>query len=132
MLQVKEDKADAEVLQKMNANLEEQLREKNEHLVGLEQELDSKNSMRLKKYRDVHVRHAQVNNYIEMFDEMVASVRANINEKQLTTVRCLDFLLEKTVEDNFEEVDNLQSELFSGSLSDDFKLLNSRLARVMN
>lgn len=127
---MKDDKADAEALQKMKISLEEHLREKIEHLNGLEQELDSKNSVRLKKYRDVHVRHAQVNNYIDMFDQMASNVRMNIEEKQKIIARCLDFLLEKAVEENFEEVDNLQSELSSGSLSDEFKLLNSRLIRV--
>lgn len=128
---MKDDKTDAEALQKMKTTLEEQLREKTEHLNGLEQELDSKNSVRLKKYRDVHIRHAQVNNYIDMFDQVASNVRGNIDEKQKVIARCLDFLLEKAVEENFEEVDNLQSELASGSLTDEFKLLNSRLTRVI-
>lgn len=129
---MKENKADAEALQKMKTTLEEQLREKTEHLNGLEQELDTKNSVRLKKYRDVHVRHAQVNNYINMFDQMTANLKASIREKENIIARCLDFSLEKVVAENFEEVDNLQSELTSGSLADEFKLLNSRLSRVKN
>lgn len=131
-MQVKDDKADTEALQKMKIHLQEQLQEKIEHLNGLEQELDSKNSLRLKKYRDVHVRHAQVNNYIDMFDEMTANLKSNIEDKQKVIARCLDFLLEKVVEENFEEVDNLQSEFSSGSLIDEYKLLNSRLTRVKN
>lgn len=114
----------------MKISLEEQLREKSDHLNGLEQELDSKNSVRLKKYRDVHVRHAQVNNYINMFDQMKANLIANIEEKQVVITRCLDFSLEKAVEENFEEMDNLQSEISSGNITEQFKILNSRLMRV--
>lgn len=110
--------------------MEEQLREKIEHLNGLEQELDSKNSVRLKKYRDVHVRHAQVNNYIDMFDQMTINLKTSIMEKQKIIARCLDFLLEKAVEENFEEVDNLQNKLSAGNLIDEFKILSSRLTRV--
>lgn len=65
-----------------------------------------------------------------MFDQMTANLKTSMAEKQKIIAKCLDFLLEKAVEDNFEEVDNLQSELTSGSLQDEFRLLNSRLARV--
>lgn len=65
-----------------------------------------------------------------MFYQMAANLKTSLTEKQKIISKCLDFLLEKAVEDNFEEVDNLQSELTSGSLEDEFRLLNSRLARV--
>lgn len=128
--QVKDDKADAEALQKVKINLEEQLQEKNEQLNGLNQELDSKNSARLKKYRDVHVRHAQVNSYIEMFDEVSGNVKNGIADKEKAIALALEHMLEKMVEVNFEEVDELENDTQPENLIDEYRILSSRLARV--
>lgn len=130
VFQVKDDKADSEVLQKLKTNLEEQLQHKSEQLTGLEEELDSKNSTRLKKYKDVHVRHAQVNNYIEMFDEVVSNVRGNLNDKEKQLVVALDHLLETTANDSIEEIDDLQSKIMPENVTEEFKMLTSRIARV--
>lgn len=127
---VKEDKIDTEALQKVKANLEEQLQEKNEQLNGLNQELDSKNSARLKKYRDVHVRHAQVNNYIEKFDDVATSVRSGIAEKEKEIAQALEYLAEKMTEDNFQEIDELENDTQPENLIDQYKIFTARLARV--
>lgn len=126
--QLKDDKADAETLQKVKVSMEEQLKEKNNQLNGLNNELDSKNSARLKKYRDVHVRHAQVNSYIDMFDEVVANIRVGIAEKERYIALCLDYLLEKTSEDDVDEVDD--NSVQTENLTDEFKILRSKLSRV--
>lgn len=117
-------------MQKIKANLEEQLQNKSEHLNGLEEELDTKNSTRLKKYRDVHIRHAQVNNYIDMFDEVVSNVRGNLSDKEKELVAGLDHLLETTANEGIGEIDDFQSKLMPDNVADEFKILTSRLARV--
>lgn len=126
LLQVKNDKADIDALLKMKQNLEEQLEEKRNQLNGIEQELDSKNSQKLKKYRDVHTRHAQVNAYIESYQQVTSSVMENINEKEKIIEKALDYLLQRS-DDNFDELTEFEA---TANPTDDYKLVISRLSKA--
>ncbi|KAK9694094.1 hypothetical protein QE152_g33754 [Popillia japonica] len=76
--QVKQDKADIEVLQKMKLKLEEETKFKTERLAELEREMDGKDNARLKKHKELRERGEHMDAFIASFDEKSATIKEHM------------------------------------------------------
>lgn len=109
------------------------MQNKQERLSELETELNEKNAARLKKHKELRDRDEHMKKFIEVFGEKSPVIREKIDTTQQQILIVLDLLTSSVVDINFEELDNIQSNLNQSSLeglSNQYSLFSSRLARV--
>lgn len=74
----------------------------------MEKELEGKDSVRLKKHRELRERGEHMNVFIASFDEKFNEVLSKINETQEKITLSLEYLTESVTDLNFDELDNIQ------------------------
>lgn len=113
--------------------MEQEVNLKNEKLIELQDELNEKNTVRLKKHKELRDRDEHMSKFITSFGEKSFSIREKIYDVQEKILRALDHITNSVAYLNFEELDNVQSNLNQTSLeglSTQFSFLTSRLQRV--
>lgn len=108
MFKVKQDKADIEALSKLQTSLEEDYENKKLHLTELEKELEGKDSVRLKKHRELRERGEHMNVFIASFAEKSDEIISKIKETQEKIKLALEYMSETLTDLNFDELDNIQ------------------------
>ncbi|GJQ74954.1 hypothetical protein Trydic_g9580 [Trypoxylus dichotomus] len=106
--QVKQDKADIEVLQKMKVKLEEEAKFKSEKLAELERELDGKDNARLKKHKELRERGEHMDAFIASFDEKSTTVKNKIDSARSQIVFALEHMADGLAELDLEEFGKIQ------------------------